>query len=80
MMPLSPVEVAVAVEKNVVISPLSLVVEAGTKVGPDRPPPPTIILVEVPVMIVVVAPFTIVVISSDEMVTGKAVGGCCTMV
>jgi hypothetical protein len=69
----------VAVEKNVVIPPLSLVVEAGTNVGPDKPPPPTIILVEVPVMIVVVSPLTIVVINSDEMI-GEAVGGCCTIV
>lgn len=31
-------------------------------------------------MIVVVAPFMMVVISSVAIVTGRAVGGCCTMV
>jgi hypothetical protein len=82
MIPAPPVEVAVAVEKNVVISPLPEVVVAGTKLvpGPSKPPPFTMILVELPEMIVVVAPLTIVVVASVAIVTGRAVGGCCTMV
>jgi hypothetical protein len=72
MMPLSPVEICVAVEKNVVTSPLPLVVDAGTKVcpGPDSPPPPTTTLVELPEMYVVVAPLIMVVTISVIAVTG----------
>jgi hypothetical protein len=80
MTPESPVEVAVAVEKIVVISPLPVVVEAGTKLGPNSPPPFTITLVEEPEMIVVVAPLMIVVTSSVMTVLGRLVSGCCTIV
>jgi hypothetical protein len=82
MTPLSPVEISVAVEKNVVTSPLPLVVDAGTKVepGPNSPPPPTTTLVELPEIYVVVAPLIMVVMISVRWVTGRAVGGCCTTV
>lgn len=80
MMPLSPVEIAVAVEKNVVISPFPVVVDAGTTDGPNTPPPPTMIWVEDPRMIVVVAPLMIVVSSSVTRLAGKGVAGCCTTV
>ena len=78
--PLSPVDFCVAAEKNVVNSPFSGVVDTGTKVGSNMPPPFTMILVEEPEIIVVVAPLTIVVTSSVCIVTGNAVGGCCTFV
>jgi hypothetical protein len=80
IIPLSPVDVCVAVEKNVVTSPFSDVVDAGTKVGSNKPPPLTMILVEEPEIIVVVAPLIMVVTSSVCIVTGDAVGGCCTIV
>jgi hypothetical protein len=80
MIPESPVEVAVAVEKIVVISPLPDVVEAGTKLGPNSPPPFTMTLVEEPEMIVVVAPLMIVVTRLVMTVLGSSVAGCWTMV
>jgi hypothetical protein len=46
--PLAPVEVCVATEKKVVNPAPPLVVDAGTKLGPDSPPPLTMILVELP--------------------------------
>jgi hypothetical protein len=67
IIPLSPVETCVAVEKNVVTSPLPLVVDAGTNVvpGPNSPPSPTTTLVELPEMYVVVAPLMMVVTISE---------------
>lgn len=62
----------------VVIPPLPSVVDAGTKVGGDIPPPLTIIRVELPLIIVVVAPLIMVVSSTEVMVTGSE--GCCTIV
>jgi hypothetical protein len=82
MRPASPVDVDVAVEKKVVISPLPLVVVAGTKLvpGPNKPPPFEMIRVEAPEIIVVVAPLMMVVTYDVAMVTGTAVGACCTIV
>jgi hypothetical protein len=80
MMPPPGLETCVAWEKKVVKPAPPLVVDAGTKLGPNMPPPLTRILVELPEMSVVVAPLTMVVTRSVVMVTGRAVGGCCTMV
>ena len=44
MIPSPPVDVCVANEKKVVNSPLPLVVDAGTKVGPNCPPPPFVMI------------------------------------
>jgi hypothetical protein len=79
-MPLPAVDTCVACEKKVVSPASPLVVDAGTKVGPNIPSPLTMVLVELPEMIVVVAPLIMVVTSSVVMVTGRAVGGCCTIV
>lgn len=65
-------------ENQVVISPLTSVVDAGTKVGGINPPPFVKTRVEVPEIIVVVAPLIMVVTSTAVIVIGSE--GCCTIV
>lgn len=64
-----------------VTPPSPLVVDAGTNVGPDSPPPPLRVVVLSPDMIVVM-PLPIIVVTAIEVIVVPSITvvACCSMV